>query len=257
MNTETNKRLQFCTKGIHEKSGTIGSRKTGTKLFLSVAFVPVVLLGSAIVGQAQVIIAEHDFSVNTSATTLGSMAQSSAFSGSQLSSFPVSADGFGVVLQAYPSAGSSSAPAALANNSYWDLTITAQSGQFLDIGTLFFDVGKGGSSDPRGYFVRSSVDGFASDVSGVQLPIGAQQAPQPASVDFSGSPSYQGLTSVNFRFYVWSPTTGNSVDFRNVGLTAVAVPEPSSYALVFGLAGLGAVLWQRRRQQDVAGSPEK
>lgn len=108
------------------------------------------------------------------------------FSGNQLSSFSVADDGFGTVLQAYPHIGGTSASGALANNDYWSLTITAQSGQFLNIGTLFFEVGKGGSSDPRGYFIRSSVDSFASDVYGVQLPTGAQQAPQSASVDLSG-----------------------------------------------------------------------
>jgi len=197
-------------------------------------------------GQAQVF-TQFSFSSTTSATTVGSMVQSSVF-GSSLSSSYIGNDGFGPVLEAYPTAGSTSAALALSNDSYWSMTVTAVSGQSLDVGTLSYEVGKGGASDPRGYFIRSSVDSFASNIAGTQLPTGSAVAPALATVDLSGNAGYQGLSSVEFRFYGWSPNTGRSVDWRNVTLEASSVPEPSGYGVIAGLGLLGFALVQRRRQ---------
>lgn len=219
--------------------------------FRAVLFAATALFASNMAGQAQVLLLQHDFNGSTTATTVGSTVQSSVFDSSHLTSFTLDDDGFGPVLQAYPSAGSTSSSAALANDSYWSLTVTANPGETLDIGSVFYSVGKGGAADPRGYFIRSSVDGFTSDLAGATLTSGAQQAPQAFSVDVSGNPGYQGLSSIEMRFYNFTPTpTGNSVDWRNVGLQAV--PEPSSYATVFGLACAGVGFWRRRRLQTGA-----
>jgi len=196
-------------------------------------------------GQGQ-IFTQFSFSSTTSATTVGSMVQSSVF-GSSLNT-SIGNDGFGPVLEAYPMAGSTSAALALSDNKHWSMTVTAVSGQSLDVGTLSYEVGKGGAPDPRGYFIRSSVDSFASDIAGTQLPTGSAMAPALATVDLSGNAGYQGLTSVEFRFYVWAPGTGNSVDWRNVTLEANSVPEPSGYGVIAGLGLLGFALVQRRRQ---------
>lgn len=197
-------------------------------------------------GNASVVIVQHDFNTGTGASTMGSMVQSSDFFAST-GNTEIGDDGWGQVLMAYPTAGSTSASLALSNDSFWSLTVTAAAGQTLDIGSIFYSVGKGGSSDPRGYFIRSSVDSFASDIAGSQLPTGANQNPGDFSVSLAGNPAYQGLNSVTFRFYNYTPNPGfNSVDWRNVGL--IAVPEPSDYALVFGAGSLGAVIWNRRRR---------
>lgn len=162
-------------------------------------------------------------------------------------------DGFGVVFQSYPSNGSTGAVAALTNDSYFSIALTMLPGNVLNASSLTFDVGKGGDSDPRGYFIRSSADAFASDLSAVTLPSGAQQAPQAASVDLSGAP-FQGLSSLELRFYVWTPIPAtNSVDWNNVTLNGsvagAAVPEPSTLLLLG--AGLGLVLVRARRNRAV------
>jgi hypothetical protein len=105
-------------------------------------------------------------------------------------------------------------------------------GFFLNPETLTYDVGKGGNADPRGYIIRSSVDGFSSDLVSVFLPAGAQQAPSSGSVDLSAA-QFQGLSVLSLRFYVFTPDPSvNSVDWANVTLST---PEPGTL-LLMGLA---------------------
>ncbi len=150
-------------------------------------------------GNASVVIVQYDFDTDTAVSTMGSMVQSSDFFAST-GNTEIGDDGWGQVLMAYPTAGSTSAALALSNDSFWSLTVTAAVGQTLDIGSIFYSVGKGGSADPRGYFIRSSVDSFASDIAGSQLHTGPNQNPEDFSVSLGGNPAYQDLTSVTFRF---------------------------------------------------------
>jgi hypothetical protein len=58
------------------------------------------------------------------------------------------------------------------------------------------------------------------------------------------STNFTNATDVTFRFYVFTPTFGNSVDFRNLSFDsqAMTVPEPATWAMMllgFGLAGAG------------------
>jgi hypothetical protein len=149
----------------------------------------------------------------------------------------VANDGFGNVLQAYSSA--NSAALALANGQYFTLSLSITPGVFANL-VVNLQVGKGGNNDPRGYFVRSSLDGFTMDIFAAVLPNGAKQAPAPASFSVDAI----GQTAIDLRFYTYAPSTGNSVDFRNLEV-ADGVPEPTTWALVAtGL--LSATLWRRR-----------
>ncbi len=159
---------------------------------------------------------------------------------STLDHFTVTDDGFGTVLQAYPVSGSTSAALALTNNSYFTLALSITPGSFTTL-QFNYEVGKGGSSDPRGYFVRSSLDGFTTDILLTNLPNGAQQAPQAESFSVDAT----GQTAVSFRFYGFSPTTNNSIDFRNL-IVSDGVPEPASWTLA--TAGLLALTFFRKRR---------
>lgn len=130
-------------------------------------------------------------------------------------------DGFGNVLEAYPLSGSTSHDTALSTGSYFSISATAPKGGYLDLEKLEFEVGKGGSADPRGYCVRSSVDSFDSDIFATELPSGAQQSPALKTIDLTGL-STSNLSSIEFRFYIYTPDPAGaySVDFRNWKLYA-------------------------------------
>lgn len=160
-------------------------------------------------------------------------------------------DGFGNVLQAYPNNGSTDEAQALANNSFFSMTLSLAAGTFGPV-QVSYEVGKGGDSDPRGYFIRSSLDSYSTDVINQVLPAGPFQAPalQSFILDLTG------VNSITLRFYVYSPIPEfNSVDFRNLMVTGNLVepppeggevPEPATWVLSgLGLAGVAA--WRRRR----------
>lgn len=189
---------------------------------------------------------QYPFTANYAPATVDPSVQSLSLDTSLLNPGCVCNDGFGTVFQSYPSNGSTTAVAALSNGSYFSIALSLQPGYLLDASSLTFDVGKGGNSDPRGYFIRASVDGYSSNLTAATLPSGAQQAPQFASVDLSGA-QFQGLSSLGLRFYVWTPSpTGNSVDWSNITLNgATATPEPSTILLLAG--GIGALIAAQKR----------
>lgn len=169
--------------------------------------------------------------------------QSTSFT-SSLGNFFVANDGFGSVLQAYPTSGSTDLASAFSNNSYFTINLTAVGGQTFSIGSLNYDVGKGGNSDPRGYSIRSSVDGFTTDIFAQTLPSGPQASPVNNSINLAGSSSFQNLSSVDFRFYVFTPIpSNNSVDFRNLDILSAV---PFEFSPTLGLSVLGGA-WLVRR----------
>ncbi len=163
-------------------------------------------------------IAVFDLTDNLNATSVASNIQSAELDHGNLVNFIIYNDGFGKVLTVYPASGSTSVATALANGTYFTLTISAAEGYVLDLSQLAFEVGKGGDSDPRGYFIRSSVDDFATDIAVEQLPTGAQATPAATTISLSG---IRNIHSITFRVYVYGPWFGNSVDFRNLTLSGV------------------------------------
>jgi hypothetical protein len=234
------------------RTATFRHRLTRHSLTCSAA-VALAFLMTPAVAKADVLVS-YPFTANTSAAFVSPIVATTSFDSSHLNpnppTPPIADDGFGNVLEAYPMLGSTSAATALANNSYFTISLTARPGSVLDLDSLAFEVGKGGNSDPRGFFVRTSVDNFASNLFSETLPAGPIAAPVPTTVPLSNA-SFQGLSSITFRFYVWTPDpTNNSVDFRNLSVNgpATAVPEPSSLSLgllTLGAAGLAAL--RRRR----------
>jgi hypothetical protein len=191
----------------------------------------------------------YPFSTDLNPTTVGA-GVTPTLNGGALTSFSIGNDGFGNVLEAYPSAGSTSAALALANSSFYTLSLSIAPGTFGPT-VVNFNVAKGGASDPRGFFVRTSLDGFATDVLSQTLPSGPNQAParQSFNLDLTGQ------SSVTLRFYVWTPDSNNfSVDFRNLEVasivTATAVPTLNEWMLALlasMLLGFGGwVAWSKR-----------
>lgn len=138
---------------------------------------------------------------------------------------------------------------AVAGDEYFSFTVTPTAGATLDLTDLTFDAARGGGGTPRGWEVRSSVDGFASSLGTADIPTA-----RPALTSFSvnlGAASFDNLTSaVEFRFYSYSPNSNNSVEYDNIELNGTAalvamVPEPASGLLVI-VASTGLLLRRRR-----------
>ena len=139
---------------------------------------------------------------------------------------------------------------AVSNNQFFEFAVGPDAGFEMDLTGLHFDAGRGGSSTPRGWVLRSSVDGFASDIATAEIPT-VQPALTSFDVSLLGVP-YQDLVSpVTFRIYGYAPTAGGvGLFYDNLNVTgfinAVApvpgdtsVPEPVALCLLgIGLAGV-------------------
>ena len=163
-------------------------------------------------GVSAEVIAKFPFTSDFNSIDLANNIASATFSGATLDDEIIGNHGFGNVLQAYHDGSS------IDNSTthYYTLEINASMARTFNISKLQYEVGKGGSSDTRGYIIRSSVDSFATDVISTDLPTGSQTAPALNEIDFSANSDYSNLTTLTLRFYVYSPNTFNSVDFRNI-----------------------------------------
>ena len=113
---------------------------------------------------------------------------------------------------------STTAAAAVSNNQWFQFTVGANAGYIMDLSSLTFDAARGGSSTPRGWVLRSSIDAFAANIATATIPT-TQPTLTPFSVSLS-APSYQSLVApVTFRIYGYAPaTTGAGNFFDNLTL---------------------------------------
>jgi hypothetical protein len=135
-------------------------------------------------------------------------------------------------------------------NVFFTFTISANAGSELDLTSLDFNVAQGGGTAlQRDYDIRTSLDGFATSLTGVVPIPSVRPTFTAATVDLSGA-SFQNLTSpLTFQFRFFTPTVSQNIDFDNITLngTVSTVPEASTLPV---LAMLGS--WMaRRRQRDV------
>lgn len=127
------------------------------------------------------------------------------------------------------------AATAVSNASYFQFGITPNAGFKIQMAELSFQGATGVSpSSNIGYVLRSSLDGFASDIQFGNVP--TQFASFTTfTVNLSGS-SFQNLaTQTTFRLYTWNGSSSNpALAYDNVVLrgTLTTVPEPGTVALI-------------------------
>jgi hypothetical protein len=134
---------------------------------------------------------------------------------------------------------------AVVNNQYFEFTVAADAGFTMDLTSLTFDVSRGGASTPRGWVLRSDVDGFATDIA-TEIVATSQPNLSSFAVDLLGA-SHQDLTEVTFRLYGYGPSTGIGQFFDNIVVngSVQAVPEPAMVAALG--VGVSTLLLRWRR----------
>jgi hypothetical protein len=131
-----------------------------------------------------------------------------------------------------PQGSSPDAATAVANNKYYEFSLTGDAGNTLNLTNLEFDVMRGGAGTPRGYVVRSSLDSFASNLSQADV-----ETVRPNYTHIIVPLSALNVPGVTFRIYSYSPAGGSSLDYDNITVNGDVVPEPSTLG-VLALAGL-------------------
>jgi hypothetical protein len=185
-----------------------------------------------------------------------SIFDSSALSAATLANGP----GFGVfsvgtdgltpniqVLKTGPSLNLSPVTAADALNNNWYFTITLTPNGSTSIDTINLDWSRGGTSGVRGWFVRSSLDNFVSDLYSNETPNGTAKGLQPVTIGLSGFTSL--TTPTNFRFYSYTESNGRYVDFSNISFGSSG---PASVPGPVPLIGAGVAFgWSRNLRKRI------
>lgn len=146
------------------------------------------------------------------------------------------------------------AAGAVTDGDYFSFTLTPAATYNLTTLTFNFGGNNGGAASPEftaSTFLRSSLDGFTSDIGLVaQHTIAAATtatATSPFSINLS-APQFQNLsTPVTFRFYVYNSASVDAQIARldDVVLNGNLVPEPT-IALLGSLGALAALARRRR-----------
>lgn len=119
-------------------------------------------------------------------------------------------------IKVIPPVSTTTASLAVANNSYFSFTVTPTLKE-MDFSSLTFKVARGGSSTPRGWVVRSSIDSYTNNIDSGDVPT-VRPTWTDESVSLSGA-SYQNITAaVTFRIYIYAPSTGYSLEIDEITL---------------------------------------
>lgn len=142
-----------------------------------------------------------------------------------------------------PTLSSPTAADAFANDQYFEFTISSPDGRLFQPLTLSFLAATGGASAPRGWSLRSSVDGFSVALASSTV---ASQAPVSENFTVTLNGFALAAEDITFRIYGYSPGEGQGLFFDGIALEGLMeVPELHSSALL----AAGLVLLLRRRQR--------
>ncbi|NTW53689.1 MAG: hypothetical protein HGB15_02765 [Chlorobaculum sp.] len=123
-----------------------------------------------------------------------------------------------------------------ANNDYFTFTITANPGYQIDFTNFAFN-GQRNAAGPSSFVLRSSVDGYTSNIGAV---ITTSTSGTTYTIDLSAT-NFQNVGAITFRLYGYnatSPFGQYSINDYVLNGTAAAVPEPGAIALL----GVGSLL---------------
>ncbi|RRJ97568.1 PEP-CTERM sorting domain-containing protein [Opitutaceae bacterium TAV4] len=146
-----------------------------------------------------------------------------------------------------------SAAAAITEDTYFSFTITPQAGQQITLSQITLRAGVGNDTTTRSFFIFSSVEGTAADKTLLtgSTTTGLKKWDTGGLTDythsFSGSQYKDITTPITFYIYVQAKDATQTLIFDDIRVTgtvtsAAPIPEPSTLALLAGLATLAAAL---------------
>ncbi|MGE9268855.1 MAG: hypothetical protein ACQKBY_12235 [Verrucomicrobiales bacterium] len=207
-----------------------------------------ILLPSAV---HAVTLVTYDF--NTAGTVLNASADvtgSTVSNGGGLSNFSDAGNPGGgyatPVLQVNPHGSASNITGAVANDSFFELTLTINAGVY-QLDELALQVTRGGnSSTERGFTLRSDLTG-TTDLFQVNAVPSVRTTFTDYTIDLTAFSEFQAIDDeVTFQFYIHTPATGNSLEFDNLVFSGDPVPEPTGVLL----SALSAMALLRRSRRD-------
>ncbi|MBP6863807.1 MAG: PEP-CTERM sorting domain-containing protein [Candidatus Didemnitutus sp.] len=238
-------------------------------------------LTSAVLMQGQEIVARYDFGATGNPTgtqnnvAVSSLAGASALTFTAAGGGRVASAGLDAAAGTYAKISNNTISIpdtlsdAFAANHYLSFTITPS--ESLNVLSLGFDFGVSNNTNTvnpytGSWAVFSSVTGLGSSADMIAGATGSYSranntgltaswiTPSPL-IDLSGVTALQNtaISPIQFRIYFWdnTPISNSALIIRmdDIELTAAAaIPEPSTYAALIGVAALGFVALRRRRQ---------
>lgn len=102
------------------------------------------------------------------------------------------------------------------DNVYFTFSVAANAGNALDLTSLTFNVARGGAATPRDYDIRTSLDGFATSLTGIVDIDTERPTFTPISVDLSDAQFQNLSSSLTFQFRFFTPGFSQNVDFDDI-----------------------------------------
>ncbi len=148
--------------------------------------------------------------------------------------------------------------AALSGGDYLSFSLTPASGSSFSVSSMSLLFGVSTAVTNFNVALVSNVSGFTAENALWNFAFGTA-SPAMQTITLSSVPDLQNLTSVvEFRLYGWRDTSGTTTfrirenagnDLSVLG-TATAIPEPSTYAALFGAGGLVLAAGARWRMRN-------
>ena len=112
---------------------------------------------------------------------------------------------------------------ALSNDWYYEVTLTPKTA--INIRAISIDWSRGGTTGDRGWYVRSSLDGYNTNLYSNYSPSGTSFGLKPASFNLTGFTNI--TTTTTFRFYIYTERTSRYMDFQNLAFYSYVRTPPS------------------------------
>ncbi len=142
--------------------------------------------------------------------------------------------------------------ASIDANDYFQFSITPSGGYSMNLTSLSLSERRSGTGI-RTWEIRSSVDNYASALGTFSVPDDTNTRTGQSVTLSSGFSSL--TTATTFRIYGYSAEAAGGtwrIDDVVLNGSISAIPEPSTYAAIFGALALVGTVWHRRRQRTAA-----